>query len=105
MCCACSGVLGVKAGTLTTAVDAQQAGRCGLSTLRSSFHRAQHTTCLPTEFCVDAGPELALSGFHRPLWQLNTSRVAMARLQAKEARDAELLSLDALERHSCATLE
>ena len=46
-----------------------------------------------------------LFGFNRPVWQLNTSRVVMAHLRAKEARDAELLSLDALERHSCATLE
>lgn len=29
----------------------------------------------------------------------------MAELRARQARDAELLSLDALERHSCATLE
>lgn len=29
----------------------------------------------------------------------------MAEVRARQARDAELLSLDALERHSCATLE
>ena len=52
-----------------------------------------------------AAPDGVLPALDRPVWQLNTSKAAMAELRAKEARNAELLRLDALERHTCATLE
>jgi hypothetical protein len=77
------------------------------SAWRIALHMARGLSCrvvqqgssqLNTQSCV-------LVARNRPVWQLNTSKVAMAELRAKEARDAELLNLDALERHSCATLE
>lgn len=67
-----------------------------------------HPRARRTSTCAASHPNddlIFATTLHRPEWQLNTSKAAMAELRARQARDAELLSLDALERHSCATLE